>query len=160
MGERIGSTATSAAMALVVGFCAIGLSVDRAAGQARGVIIQIPDDVAPGSARPAPARAPARCGTGTCGARVRGGWHVVPGLGLRLRQEPLACRQHVQPDVPRAVERRPQGRQGCPQAVDPAAVAAVRGGGRRVSLSFAPRLHSAGAAAAPMSFSCRRMRTV
>ncbi len=93
MGERIGSTATSAAMALVVGFCAIGLSVDRAAGQARGVIIQIPDDVAPGSARPAPqpapppvaAPAPAVPGYVAGGTSCRGSacasgknlWHVV-----------------------------------------------------------------------------------
>ena len=39
---------------LIAVLCMMGLSTDHAAAQARGVIIQIPDDVAPGSPRPAP----------------------------------------------------------------------------------------------------------
>ena len=45
--------------ALAFGAVALSHSVDQAAAQARGVIIQIPDDVAPGSARPKPAPPPA-----------------------------------------------------------------------------------------------------
>ena len=85
----VGVMATSVA---VVGV--MGCSIDRAAAQARGVIIQIPDDVAPGSARPAPpppapasptfapspgggpvaGGAPSPCQGAACGKDV---WHVL-----------------------------------------------------------------------------------
>ena len=47
-------SATNAMTTLVAVACVAGVSVGRAAAQARGVIIQIPDDVAPGSQRPTP----------------------------------------------------------------------------------------------------------
>ena len=56
---------------LVLVAAALALSNGQAAAQARGVIIQIPDDVAPGSPRPAPAppvQTPPAAGTPTGGA--------------------------------------------------------------------------------------------
>lgn len=83
-----------AAAALAIGAAAFMGSTSQAAAQARGVIIQIPDDVAPGSPRPAPAppapppvaAAPSAPGPATAGPRTAcqgaacsapDAWHVL-----------------------------------------------------------------------------------
>ncbi len=85
---QLGRISTAGALTALAVFAAALGHADVAVAQARGVIIQIPDDVMPGAPRPAPppapppvpaapgaAGTPPACQGATC-APVKSEWHV------------------------------------------------------------------------------------